>query len=83
MNYSEFEATDSGSISINANLSRMFFVALPQNRHPKRSASHIDSVTQHLGRRVEGTSAVLILQMLLESFRPLKPDNTICSPLMY
>src|ERR1700683_513032 len=32
----------------------MFFVKLPQNRHPERSASQIDCVTQRLWRGVEG-----------------------------
>jgi hypothetical protein len=68
---------------INANLFRMFFVELPQNRHPERSASQIDCVTQRLWRGVEepvprvaeGTSAVLILPMLFGAFRPPKPDR--------
>jgi hypothetical protein len=33
---------------ISANLFRMFFVKLPQNRHPERSASQIDRVVQGL-----------------------------------
>jgi hypothetical protein len=45
----------------------MFFVKLPQNRHPERSAPQIDRVTQRLWRGVEepvlsvaeGTSVVL------------------------
>jgi hypothetical protein len=37
-----------------ANLFRMLFVKLPQNRHPERSASQIDCVTQRLWRGVEG-----------------------------
>src|ERR1700733_13605244 len=32
----------------------MFFVKLPQNRHPERSASPIDRVTLRLWRGVEG-----------------------------
>jgi hypothetical protein len=51
-----------------------------------RSASQIDRDTQRLWRGVEepvltvaeGTSAVLILPMLLGAFRPPKPDNRIC-----
>src|SRR5271167_2478330 len=39
---------------ISAKLFRRFFVKLPQNRHPERSASQIDSVTQRLWRGVEG-----------------------------
>src|SRR5277367_3373000 len=39
---------------ISAKLFRMFFVKLPQNRHPERSASQIDCVTQRLWRGVEG-----------------------------
>jgi hypothetical protein len=45
---------------MSANLFRMFFVNLPQNRHPacpglpwERSASQIDCVTQYLWRGVE------------------------------
>jgi hypothetical protein len=34
-----------GRSPISANLFRMFFVKLPQNRHPERSASQIDRVT--------------------------------------
>ena len=36
-----------------ANLFRMFFVKLPQNRHPERSASQMDRMTQRLGCGVE------------------------------
>ena len=51
---------------ISANLSRVFFFKLPQNRHPERSASQMDRVIQRLWRGVEepvlsvaeGTSAV-------------------------
>jgi hypothetical protein len=58
----------------------------PQNRHPERSASQMDRVTQRLWRvaeepvlsGAEGTSAVLILPMLLAAFRPPKADNRIC-----
>jgi hypothetical protein len=39
---------------IGANLFRMFFLKLPQTRHPERSASQIDRVTQRLWRGVEG-----------------------------
>src|SRR6202044_1488143 len=53
-------------------------LVLPQTRHPERSASPIDRVTQRLWRGVEepvlsvaeGTSAVLILSMLFKAFRP-------------
>jgi hypothetical protein len=53
-------------------------LVLSQNRHPERSASPIDRVTQRLWRGVEepvlsvaeGTSAVLILSMLFGAFRP-------------
>src|ERR1700727_886710 len=38
---------------ISANLFGMFFVKLPQNRHPERSASQIDRVTQRLWRGAE------------------------------
>jgi hypothetical protein len=37
-----------------ANLFRMFFVKIPKNRHPERSASRIYRVTQRLWRGVEG-----------------------------
>src|SRR5271163_3425039 len=58
-----------------------FSSILPQNRHPERSASQIDRVTQRLWRGVdepvprvaEGTSALLNLPMLLEAFRPPRP----------
>jgi hypothetical protein len=43
-----------GRSPISANLSRMSFVKLPQNRHPERSASQIDCVTHRLWRGVEG-----------------------------
>ena len=57
---------------------------LPQTRHPERSASQINRMTQPLWRGVEepvlsvaeGTSAVLISPMLLRAFRPPKPDET-------
>src|ERR1700733_2155373 len=62
---------------ISASLFRMFFVKLPQNRHPERSASQIDCVTRRLWRS-RRTSAVLNLPMLLGAFRPPKPDNRIC-----
>jgi hypothetical protein len=63
---------------ISANSFRMFFVKLPQNRHPERSASQIYCVTQRLVARSRRTSAVLILPMLLGAFRPPKPDSRIC-----
>jgi hypothetical protein len=61
-------------------------LVLPQNRHPERSASQIGCVTQRLWRGVEepvlslaeGTSAVLLLPMLLGAFRPPKVDHRIC-----
>jgi hypothetical protein len=37
-----------------ANLLGCFSSKLPQNRHPERSASQIDRVTEHLWRGVEG-----------------------------
>jgi hypothetical protein len=57
-----------------------FSSKLLQNRHPERSASRIYRVTQRLWRGVEepvlsvaeGTSALLILPMLLGAFRPPK-----------
>jgi hypothetical protein len=56
----------------------MFFVKLPQNRHPERSASLIDCVTQRLMARSRRTPVALISPMLLGAFRPPKPDNRIC-----
>src|SRR5271163_2548911 len=61
----------------------MFFVKLPRNRHPERSASPICRVTQRLWRGVEepvlrvaeGTPAVLILPMLLGAFQPPSPHR--------
>jgi hypothetical protein len=75
-----------GATPISANLSRMFFVNTPQTRHPERSASQIDCVTQFLWRGAEepvpnvaeGTSAVLILPVLFGAFRQPKPDNRWC-----
>ena len=60
-----------------------FFFKLLQTRHPERSASQMDRVTQRLWRGVEepvpsvaeGTWAVLNLPMLLGAFRPAKLDN--------
>jgi hypothetical protein len=59
-----------------ANLSRTFFVKLPQTRHPERSASQIDRVTQRLWRGVEepvprvaeGTSRCLFCPCCSELF---------------
>jgi hypothetical protein len=66
---------------ISANLSRVFFFKLPQNRHPERSASQMDRVTQRLWRGVEepvpsvaeGTSAVLNLPNAARSFLTTGP----------
>ena len=65
---------------ISANLSRVFFFKLPQSRHPERSASQMDRVTQRLWRGVEepvlsvaeGTPAVLIFTMRPGAFQPPK-----------
>jgi hypothetical protein len=65
----------------------VFFVKLPQNRHPERSASQIDRVIQRLWRGVEepvlsvaeGTSAVLILPMLFGAFQPPGPTQAVSS----
>jgi hypothetical protein len=59
------------------------FVKLPQNRHPEQSASQIYRLAQGLWRGVEepvpsvaeGTSAVLILHMLLGAFRTPKMES--------
>ena len=50
-----------------------FSPKLPQNHHPERSASQIHRLTQRLVARSRRTSAVLILPMLLEAFRPPRP----------
>jgi hypothetical protein len=60
---------------ISANLFEV--LSLPQNRHPERSASQIDGVTQRLWRGAEGTSAVLNLPMLLGAFQPPGPTRLI------
>jgi hypothetical protein len=67
-------------------------LVLPQNRHPacpglpwERSASQIDRLTEGFLRgveepvlsEVEGTSAELILPMLLGAFHPPKPGRPI------
>ena len=41
---------------------------LPQNRHPERSASQLDRVTQHLWRGVEGPRRCLIYPCCSELF---------------
>src|SRR5271154_5336836 len=46
----------------------MFFVKLPQNRHPERSASQIDCVTQCLWRGVEGPRRRLFYPCCSELF---------------
>src|SRR5271156_1933010 len=46
----------------------MFFVKLPQNRHPERSASQIDRVTQRLWRGVEGPGRCLFSPCCSELF---------------
>ena len=53
---------------ISANLFKMFFVKLPQNRHPERSASQIDCVTQCLWRGVEGPRRCLFYPCCSELF---------------
>jgi hypothetical protein len=45
-----------------------FSSILPQNRHPERSASQIDRVTQRLGRGVEGPRRHLIYPCCSELF---------------
>jgi hypothetical protein len=52
-----------------------FSSTLPQNRHPERSASHMDRVTQRWWRGVEGPRHCFAYPMLLGAFRPPKPDN--------
>jgi hypothetical protein len=53
---------------MSGNFFGMFFVKLPQNRHPERSASWICRVTQRLLARSRRTPAVPILPMLLGAF---------------
>jgi hypothetical protein len=58
------------------NLFWMFFVKVPQNRHPERSASQVYRVRRAWWRGVEepvpslaeGTPTLLILPMLLGAF---------------
>ena len=58
-------------------------LVLPQNRHPDRSASQIDHVTQCLWRvveepvlsGVEGTSAMLIVPTLFGAYQPPNPPH--------
>jgi hypothetical protein len=66
--------------TISANLFGMFFLKLPQKRHPERSTSQIYRVTQRLVARSRRTPRVLILPMLFGPFRPPKPENRIASP---
>src|ERR1700749_436017 len=54
-------------------LLRVFFFKLPQNRHPERSASQMDRVTQRLGRGAEGTSGAFNCPMLPGAFQPPGP----------
>jgi hypothetical protein len=49
-----------GVRTISVKLSRMLVVKLLQNRHPERSASQTDRVTQCLWRGVEGPRRCLI-----------------------
>ena len=53
---------------ISANLSRVFFFKLPQNRHPERSAAQIDRVTRRLWRGVEGPRRCFIYPCRSELF---------------
>jgi hypothetical protein len=69
--------SNGGRSPIRANLFRMFFVNLPQNRHPERSASLIYRVIQRLMARSRRTSAAPISPMLFGAFRPPKPENRI------
>jgi hypothetical protein len=61
-----------GRSPISANLFRMFFAKLPQNRHPERSASQIDCVTQRLWRGVEGPRRCY-LTLAVGSFSTTEP----------
>jgi hypothetical protein len=49
-------------------------LVLPKNRHPERSASHMDRVTQRLCAESKDPGE-LILAKLLGAFRPPKPDH--------
>jgi hypothetical protein len=61
-------------------------LVLPQNRHPERSASPTNRLTQRLWRAVEepvlsgveGTPALLISPMRFGAFQPPKSDNRFC-----
>jgi hypothetical protein len=53
----------------------MFFIKLPQNRHPERSASQILSRDPVLVARSRRTSAVLISPMLLGAFQSPSPHR--------
>jgi hypothetical protein len=54
MDYSRSWQPNPGPIPQALTCLGLFFVKLPQNRHPERSASQIDRVTQRLWRGVEG-----------------------------
>src|SRR5271170_7684855 len=53
----------------------MFLVKLPQNRHPERSASQIDRVTQRLWRGVEGPRRCLFYPCCSELFDHRSPTT--------
>jgi hypothetical protein len=69
-------AANPGPCPISANLFRVFFVNIPPpTRHPERSASQIDRLTQRLWRAVEGPRRCLCLPMLFGAFQPPSPNR--------
>ena len=74
MDSSRFRAANPELRLISANLFRAFFVKLPQNRHPERSASPIYRVTQHLWRGVEGPRRCLSYSCCSELFNHRRPS---------
>ena len=62
---------------ISANLFGMFFVKLPQSRHPERSASQIYRVTQRLWRGVEGPRRCLFYPCCSELFDHRNPTHDL------
>jgi hypothetical protein len=61
-------------LPMGANLSRVFFVKTPTNRHPERSASQIYRVIQRLWRGVEGPRRCYLTDAV-RSFSPTEPHR--------
>jgi hypothetical protein len=70
------------TLSINANLFRSVFVLLPQTRHPERSASQIDRMTQRFWRGVEGPLRCLRCPCCSKLF-DTEADNRICCDTLF